>query len=198
MSTPFRINGSPPLPISRVSADDRPASLFVVTSLPVIIRPQVAALTNSDGAWPTCERQSPLLILSRISASRVARSGIRSSASARHISATPSWLDSENSWISPSTPPPELFSRSASTRPAAIACTSDARLAGSRASPIRNGTHSGSGRRYAAVIAARSTDCGCTLCANSRNGCGAPSSSPSAWLSDRSVTPVWPESSGGS
>jgi Lrp/AsnC family leucine-responsive transcriptional regulator len=38
--------------------------------------------------------------LSRISASRVAVSGMRSSASARHISATPSWLDSEYSCTS--------------------------------------------------------------------------------------------------
>ena len=67
--------------------------------------PQVAALTNSDGLWPTCERQSPAAILSRISASRVARSGMRSSASARHISATPSWVESEYSRMRPSTRP---------------------------------------------------------------------------------------------
>ena len=48
-------------------------------------------------------RPSP--ILSRISASRVAASGMRSSASARHISATPSCDDSENSCIRPWTRP---------------------------------------------------------------------------------------------
>ncbi len=97
MSTPLRISGSPRLPMMRVSAFDSPASLCVATSLPVSSRPQVAALTNNDGLWPRCDCQLPLLILSRISASRVALSGMRSSASARHISATPSWLDRENS-----------------------------------------------------------------------------------------------------
>ena len=60
-------------------------------------QPQVAALTNRDCALLVCAAQSPPPILSRMSASRVAVSGMRSSASARHISATPSWLDRENS-----------------------------------------------------------------------------------------------------
>ncbi len=76
-------------------------------------RPHAAALTNSDGDAPTCADQSPRLILSRISRSRVAASGMRSSASARHISAMPSRLSSENSSISASTPP--AFERSART-----------------------------------------------------------------------------------
>ena len=46
-------------------------------------RPQVAALTNSEGLLPRWESHWPLLILSRMSASRVALSGMRSSASAR-------------------------------------------------------------------------------------------------------------------
>jgi hypothetical protein len=70
-------------------------------------------LTKSDGEAPTCVDQSPLLILSRMSRSRVAASGTRSSASARHISATPSRLSSENSSINASTPP--AFVRSART-----------------------------------------------------------------------------------
>ena len=37
---------------------------------------------------------------------------MRSSASARHISATPSWLDSEYSWIRPSTPLERVLARS--------------------------------------------------------------------------------------
>src|SRR3546814_2980665 len=82
----------------------------------VSIRPQVAALTNKDGDSPICERQSPWLILSRIRASRVALSGMRNKASARHISATPSWLDRENSWIKLSTPPPLRLPRRACTR----------------------------------------------------------------------------------
>ena len=71
------------------------------------------ALTNSDGDAPTCVDQSPLLILSRISRSRVAESGMRSSASARHMSAMPSRLSSENSSINASTPP--AFERSTRT-----------------------------------------------------------------------------------
>ncbi len=64
-------------------------------------QPQVAALTNKDGLRPMCDCQLPLLILSRINASRVALSGIRNNASARHISATPSCDDSENSCNNP-------------------------------------------------------------------------------------------------
>ena len=115
MLTPVRIKGSPPRPIRRTSAADRPCSLLVAVNRPVSIKPQVAAFTNSDGLWPRWARQSPPPILSRIRASRVSSSGMRSSASARHISATPSWLDSAYSWISPSTPPDGVFSRSAST-----------------------------------------------------------------------------------
>ena len=40
---------------------------------------------------------------------------MRSSASARHISATPSWLDSEYSWIRPSTPLDRVLPRSRMT-----------------------------------------------------------------------------------
>ncbi|CFP13050.1 Uncharacterised protein [Bordetella pertussis] len=145
MFTPLRTSGSPPLPIRRVSALDSDCSLLTATSLPVIIRPQVAALTNSDCDPPMCERQSPCTILSRIRASRVARSGMRNSASARHISATPSWLDSENSWISPSTPPPLRLAHSAWTSLLAMACTFSGPA--TRACPSSNGTHSGSGRR---------------------------------------------------
>ena len=46
---------------------------------------------------------------------------MRSSASARHISATPSWLDSEYSWIKPSTPLERVFALSLATRlPASV------------------------------------------------------------------------------
>jgi len=53
--------------MTRVSAEDRLFSLLVLVSLPVSTRPQAAALTNSDGERSTCNFQSPLLILSRIS-----------------------------------------------------------------------------------------------------------------------------------
>ena len=147
MFTPPRISGSPPRAISRVSAADRLFSLLVAVSRPVSIRPQVAALTNSDGLRPRWACQSPPPILSRISASRVSSSGMRSSASARHISATPSWLDSAYSWISPSTPPDGTLARNASTSrrasARALAVADELRVARSSS----GGTHSGSGRR---------------------------------------------------
>ena len=101
MSTPRRITGSPPRAISRFNAAVSPLSSTEPTSLPVTTNPQVAALTNIEALWPTCARQSPSAILSRISASRVKVSGMRSSASARHISATPSWLDRSYSRTNP-------------------------------------------------------------------------------------------------
>ena len=132
MSTPRRITGSPARAIRRVSAADRLRSLTVAVSLPVTTRPQVAALTNSDRPPPRCERQSPSAILSRISASRVAVSGMRSSASARHISATPSWLDSEYSCTSPSTPEPLCLARSAVISLRAVFLRGRANLFGQR------------------------------------------------------------------
>ena len=158
-SVPLRIKGSPPRPMRRVRAWPSEASLVVVVSRPVTTRPQVAALTKSDGLRPTWARQSPPAILSRMSASRVARSGMRSSASARHISATPSWLDSAYSRTSPSTPPRRGLLRSRSTRPRATAVASAA-AAGERVAPSSSAaTQSGSGRRQAAVMAARSGVC---------------------------------------
>ena len=158
--TPVRISGSPPRAIRRVSAADRLRSLLVAVSRPVSSRPQVAALTNSDGLWPRWARQSPPPILSRISASRVSSSGMRSSASARHISATPSWLDSEYSWISPSTPPDGVLARSASTSRVASAAARAVCDGGRLASSNSGGRHTGSGRRQAAVMASRSGLCG--------------------------------------
>ena len=104
MSIAWRITGSPPLASARPSAAAMPGSLWVATSLPVMSRPQADALTNQDGLAPTCAPQSPWLSLSRMSRSRVCASGMRSRDSARHISATPSGLESANSFISASTP----------------------------------------------------------------------------------------------
>ena len=139
--------GSPLRAMSRVSAADKPCSLVVVTSLPVSTRPQVAALTNRDGLMPRWARQSPGASLSRISASRVAASGMRSKASARHISATPSWLESEYSWIRPSTPLDRVFARSFITSEPASASMRLASSAFAVASSTSGGTHSGSGDR---------------------------------------------------
>ncbi|MNE10323.1 hypothetical protein D3C80_1030310 [compost metagenome] len=151
MSTPLRIIGSPLLPMMRLSEEVRPDSLWVETSLPVSSRPQVAALTNSDGLLPRCGCQLPVLILSRIRASRVPLSGMRSSASARHISATPSWDDRENScsrpWTMPARPPALFWLRSFSAMPAASLLVASAMAAGRRACSSSIGTTSGSGRR---------------------------------------------------
>ena len=174
MSTPLRTSGSPLLPIIRLSERERLASLCVQTRRPVNNSPQVAALTNRDGLRPMCDCQLPLLILSRINASRVALSGIRSRASARHISATPSCEESENSCNKPCTIPARplavFWLRSLSARSYASLCACSAMGCGRRACSISIGTASVSARRYAAVIAARETDCGRICSANSRKG----------------------------
>ena len=117
ISTPRRITGSPYRAIRRVRAADNPRSLTVDVSRPVITRPQVAALTNRDRPVPAWEIQSPPAILSRIRASRVAASGMRRSASARHINATPSWLDRAYSCSSASTIDPRCLRRRDSISP---------------------------------------------------------------------------------
>ncbi len=60
------------------------------TSLPVSIRPQVEAFTNSESAAPRWSDHCPIAILSAIRRSAVSASGMRSSASARHMRTTPS------------------------------------------------------------------------------------------------------------
>ena len=72
---------------------------------------------------------------------------MRSSASARHISATPSSLASEYSWISPLDAVPGPFSRSRSASCRASAVTRAMVSAGRPAASISGGTQSGSGRR---------------------------------------------------
>ncbi len=180
-STPLRISGSPPRPMRRVMAAVSPPSELVAVSLPVISRPQVAALTNSEGELPRCACQSAVEILSRISASRVAESGMRSSASARHISAMPSWLESEYSWISPATlPPPSSFlRRSATTSSRASSWAARASAGGRLAASSSGGRHSVSAGRQAAVMRARSAPCGRTSSKNSWKGAGA---APASWL----------------
>ena len=176
-STPSRIRGSPPRPISLVSAAERPASLVVPVSLPVTTRPQVAAFTNGDGLWPRCAAQSPGAILSRMSRSRVGASGMRSSASARHMSATPSVLDSEYSRIKASMPPPRDLPRIAVTSWRATLSASARVSPGSVATPINSAMQSGSGRRVASVMRARNALCGRTSAAKARNGDGVSSGS---------------------
>ncbi|MNT04738.1 hypothetical protein D3C72_1393290 [compost metagenome] len=151
MSTPLRISGSPPRPIRRVSDWPSDPSLCVATSLPVSTRPQAAALTNIDGLLPTWAFHSPWAILSRISTSRVAASGMRSRASARHISAMPSCDDSANSCSSPCTKPARpasaLRSRSFLASSSANASPAWAMAAGGEAWGSRSAKAAGSGLR---------------------------------------------------
>jgi hypothetical protein len=151
-STPWRTSGSPPRRSSRASALPSPSSLWVAVSLPVSSRPQVAALTNSDGLRPRCARQSPRPILSRMSASRVAASGVRSSASARHIRATPSWEDSayscSSACTSPSRPAWGARARSAPASRWARAATRSRCASGRRACSSRAGSNAVSAARW--------------------------------------------------
>ena len=164
-----------------------PPSEVVAVSLPVMSRPQVAAFTNNDGLLPMWACQSAVEILSRIMASRVAESGMRSNASARHMSAMPSWLDSEYSWISPATLPPlsAFFRRSATTSSRASDLAAAASAGGRLAASSSSGRHSVSGRRQALVMRVRSSPCGWTSWRNSWKGTGA---SP-YWFAGKSANP---------
>ena len=64
---------------------------------PVSIRPNVEAFTSQLSDWFRWDAQSPERIFSAMRSSRVSASGMRSSASARHMRAMPSELDSPNS-----------------------------------------------------------------------------------------------------
>ena len=97
--TAWRITGSPTRAARRLAQPERSvrASSSTSISLPVSISPQVEALTNRLSEPPRWLAQSAEPIFSAISRSRVSASGVRSSASARHISARPSLVPSENS-----------------------------------------------------------------------------------------------------
>ena len=104
-STALRMMPRPLRANKPVKVPDKLFCFGVSISLPVNMRPHAAALTNIKLLWPTCSFQLPWLILSLINRSRVAISGIRSNASAKHISAMPSWEDSANSCKRPCTIP---------------------------------------------------------------------------------------------
>ena len=94
-----RITGSP---LWRMRPPTKEAGPFFAVSgapmtRPVSIRPQVEALTSQESDWPWWAPQLPERIFSAIRSSRVAASGTRSSASARHIRARPSELVRPNS-----------------------------------------------------------------------------------------------------
>ena len=155
MSMPFRTSGSPQRARRRPSVEESSTSSNLPESLVPTMRLQPAALTNNERPSPMCELQSPEAILSRISASRVAMSGIRSSASARHMSTTPSLEESEYSRTRASMPPlgPLVLRRSTSRR--AVAAVRVASSGERRAISIKSGTRSSSGSLVRAVIARR-------------------------------------------
>jgi len=88
----WRITGSPRRLTKRLSKLLGVPSIFLssLTILPVSIRPQVDALTSTESLLLMCSSHLAPESLSSISASAVAASGIRSSASAKHIRIMPS------------------------------------------------------------------------------------------------------------
>ena len=88
----LRITGSPIFLVIRSKKPEAVVELSILTTRPVIIRPQVDALTINPLSSFKCFFQSATLILSRISASAVALSGTRIKASARLINKIPSWV----------------------------------------------------------------------------------------------------------
>ncbi|OIQ73661.1 hypothetical protein GALL_447020 [mine drainage metagenome] len=119
-ATAVRITGSP----SRFTALRRcptmPGSRSSST-LPVSIKAQVEAFTRLDADRPRCRPQSLGAILSSISASIVSASGTRKSASARHINAMPSSVESPYSARKTSISPGFTLARIFRTRSAPAA-----------------------------------------------------------------------------
>ena len=133
------------------------ASSSTSISRPVSISPQVEALTNKFSDWPRWLAQSAGPIFSAIRASRVASSGVRNRASARHIRASPSRVPSENSCRKVSTTPCRRPpSRAPRTRASASARTSARSLAFKGILAIRSATASVSSRYLPSSSASQS------------------------------------------
>ena len=156
--TARRITGSPTRPTRRLNAlwTSRLVSSARSTRCPVSISPQVEALTSTESDWPMWRRQSASPSLSRISLSAVSGSGMRSSASATHISSTPSSLP-RSYWRMNASIAPWCWARlrTRRTRSAAVACAASRSAPGRRACSSRVRTWSASSRTQPAVIAAR-------------------------------------------
>ena len=105
-STAWRIMGSPARATRRLKMPVRlRSSVSRLTMRPVSISAQVEALTNRLSERGTWWAQSVEPILSRIRRSTVSASGMRSSASARHMRTTPSREDRSYSCMKASMPP---------------------------------------------------------------------------------------------
>src|SRR5882672_7779401 len=124
---------------------------------PVNINPQVDALTNTESLSPRYSDQLPAAILSAMSRSAVSASGIRSSASARHIRITPS-RDARSYCLRNASRPPlrVRLRRTASMSPTAWSWTRVRTSGSNRASGRSPEMHSRSSARYRALIAAAS------------------------------------------
>ena len=103
----WRMKGSPERATRRLRMPAGPAPLSSAsrTRRPVSISPKVEALTNRLSEAPRCFSQRPSASFSAISASAVSLSGMRSSASARHIRMMPSSEVRPYSCMKASTPP---------------------------------------------------------------------------------------------
>ena len=147
--TRVTIRRSAPLKSSRVPSAR-------LTRRPVSSRPQVEALTSSDSLRPRCLRQFASPSLSRISLSVVVLSGMRSKASATHISNTPSSLDKSYWRMKDSTTLWSLARARTRVTSAAARSTTCSRSAGGRSAwSSRSLTVSVSSRSQAAVMRAR-------------------------------------------
>ena len=138
-----RTTGSPSRRIMpRSAAAGRPGSSS--STRPVISSPQVAALTRLEVERPRCAPQFDGSILSAMSSSIVSASGTRKSASARHMSPTPSSVESPYSARNASITVGDERSRTSSTSPAARATMAPRAAASSPASAARPRTSAAS------------------------------------------------------
>ena len=153
-----RITGSPIRCTTRAIMPARPPPASSSASTrPVSMNAQADAFTVRLSAWPRCACQSAVAMRSSISASAVAASGMRSSASARHNSATPSRVPRLYSRRKSVTSlPGRCAARAACTRVRARAATRAARSGGSVAACSSGASTSASGARWRARILDRS------------------------------------------
>ena len=156
--TACRMMGSPERAMSRlrVAAGPVPLSSPSLTTRPVSISPKVDAFTNQLSEAPRCFSQRPSPIFSAIRASAVSASGMRSSASARHIRMMPSSEVSPYSCMKASTPPCRCrLARAAVTSRAASPATRARSCAGAAALRLSSAISRSSSTRKLAAISSR-------------------------------------------
>ena len=146
-----RISGSP----ARLAIFPRYCAGVFVTVVsscrtsPVNIKPHVEALTNSESLAPKWSFHRAEVTLSAISRSAVSASGMRSNASAMHISNTPSCDDKSYCCKKASIPPSRADClRTARTRPAAVSPIVAHRFEPASAKSTNSRTSAASSARY--------------------------------------------------